>query len=231
MPDGIRLIGGFALAGLAGAGMLYIALLGPEPAELPLTRTSGQFAAAGAVPDSEGWWSVQPGSRAGFRVRQMPGPPPGSGEMVVRTEGITGGLAVQAQGQNFVMRQLDIVFDVSRLTSGVPATDEAFKTMVLQTDRFPTAGFKAAGPLRVPATPAGATGKTLTLEGTLTIKEVTRDVSIPMKISVQGETAQMEGSFTFPMAQFGIQAPFAAGPVAFEPTCTMEIRLLLGKAA
>lgn len=237
MVKGRQLPVALALVVVAGAGVTYGLFFTPEtPDELSISNTQGLFSYGkeGSEPtlgDPSGRWDIQTGSEAGYRVREKLARLPAPSDAVGRTQAVTGGLTVQAEGQEYTVKDIEIRVDLSKLESDSPRRDNTLRTRGLETDRFPWANFVGEGPISLPdATAAGRTVK-LTLEGLLTIHEVTRQVSIPIEARIEGEKAEVAGSFTFPMAEFGIQPPNIANIVTVEPTGTMEFRLLLTKAA
>jgi polyisoprenoid-binding protein YceI len=221
---------------VAGLGVGYGLFFAPEtPDELSISDTQQLFASRegseGSLGDPSGRWKIESGSEAGYRVRESFAREPLGGDYVGRTRAVTGGFTVQGEGQEYTVKDIEIEVDLSKLESGSPRQDNTFRTGGLETDRYPWATFVGAGPILLPDLAAAGPTVELTLEGLLTIHDVTKHVSIPVQARLEGERAQVVGSFTFPMAQFGIQPPDVANIVTEEPTGTMEFRLLLSKAA
>lgn len=236
MTGGQTLTGMIVVLGLAGAGITYSALFSPEPVdELAVSAASNTEMepadVAATIADPSGRWIVQGGSQAGYRVREKLVNFGAPRDAVGRTDAVTGGLTVEAEGQDYTVEEIEILVDVSKLVSDDALRDEAMKTRGLQTDRFPTARFEAGGPISLPTRMASGKTLELTLEGRLTIREVTRHVSIPIEARLRDDRAEVVGSFTFPMLEFGIVPPHVVNVVTVEPTATMEFRLLLAKAA
>jgi polyisoprenoid-binding protein YceI len=220
---------------VAGLGVGYGLFFTAEaPDELAVNDTQQLFT-TGKVSDAgfgdpSGSWKIQSGSEAGYRVRDSFAREPSASDSVGTTRAVTGGLTVQAEGQEYTLKDIDIEVDLSKLENVSPRRENRLRTGGLDTDSYPWARFVGKGPISLPD--AAAAGRTveLTLEGLLTIHEVTKQVSIPIAARIDGEHAQVVGSFTFPMAQFGIQPPDVANIVTTEPTGTMEFRLLFAKA-
>lgn len=237
MLKGPKLKVALTLVAVAGVGAAYGLYFTPQtPGELAIANTQGLFTTAeeglgSKLGDPSGRWEVRPGSEAGYRVRTKLARLPASSDAVGRTDAVTGGLTVVGEGQDYTVNDIEIQVDLSKLESDSPRRDDALRTSGLETDRFPLARFVGKGPIALPEpTSAGRTVR-MTLEGMLTIHEVTKQVSIPIEARLEGGRAEVAGSFTFPMAEFGIQPPDVANIVTVEPTGTMEFRLLLTKAA
>ena len=63
----------------------------------------------------------------------------------------------------------------------------------------------------VPAAAVTGTASDLTLVGDLTLHGVTRSVSIPAQAQLVDGTIQVQGSITFPLADYDIVAPNIGG--------------------
>ena len=221
---------------VAGAGAAYALFFTPEtPEELAITdppRSARQGQPAGApLADPIGRWEVLSGSEAGYRMREKLARLPASSDAVGRTDAVTGGLTVEAEDQDYAVTDIRIEVDVSQLESDSPRRDNAIRTRGLESDRYPTATFVGSGPIVLPASAAQGETVRMPLEGMLTIHGVTKQVSIPIEARLNGDRAEVAGSFTFPMSEFEMRPPNIAGIVTVEPTATMEFRLLLAKAA
>jgi len=59
---------------------------------------------------------------------------------------------------------------------------------------------------------------------------VTRRVTIPLQVQMSGERAEVVGSLTFPMSDFGITPPNVANFVTVEGDATLEFQLFLSRA-
>jgi polyisoprenoid-binding protein YceI len=222
------------LASLAGLGVAYALFFTPAtPEELAISESPGTAAEGGesSIGDPTGTWEVVPGSEAGYRVREKLARLPAPSDAVGRTQAVTGGLTVEPRGEDYAVKDVEVQVDVSKLESDSPRRDNALRTRGLETDRYPLARFVGQQALAIPQTAGrGETVKT-TLEGLLTIHNVTKQVSIPVEARLNGDRAEVAGSFTFPMSEFDIEPPNVAGIVTVEPTGTMEFRLVLAKAA
>lgn len=210
---------------------MYSVLQPSAPNELAVARSSllGPAEAGAATPSLEGNWVIRSGSTAGYRVREKLVSRPFATDAVGRSAAVSGGLTVETVGQDYAVKEINILVDVSKLVSDDPRRDDALRTRALETDRFPTANFQADGPIVLAAHMSDGQTESLTLQGKLTIREVTRHVSIPVQARFLDNKAEVFGSITFPMAEFGITPPSVENVVTVEPTAAMEFRLLLSK--
>ena len=81
----------------------------------------------------------------------------------------------------------------------------------LQTDEFPTATFTLTQPVEVPAAALAGTATDITLVGDLTLHGVTKSVEIPAQARLADGQIQVQGSITFPLSDFAIEAPNIGG--------------------
>lgn len=234
MTGGQKFLGILALCGVAGAGFAYSAQPQSDPpGGLAVARSSafGPAEAGAATPSLEGKWVIGSDSSAGYRVREKLASNPVATEAVGRSTAVSGGLTVETVGQNYSVSKIEILVDVSKLVSDDPRRDDALRTRALETDRFPTATFEAEGPIPLTALMTGGQTESFTLQGKLTIREVTRHVSIPVQARFLDNRAEVFGSITFPMSEFGITPPNIENVITVEPTAAMEFHLRLSKAA
>lgn len=224
------LIPALVLIPIVGAVALWLLFFtGDSPDELTLstpqdvTPTSAP-PATGAL---AGQWTVGSGSVAGYRVKERLNRLPAQSDGVGRTEAVTGVLTVVQDGGRLVVESVRMEVDVTQLKSDETMRDSRMRTMGLETTKFPLATFAPTGPVVVPATVASGGQATVDATGDLTIHGVTRRVTIPLQVQLNGGRAEVVGSLTFPMADFGITPPNIANFVVVEPDATLEFQLFL----
>ena len=66
-------------------------------------------------------------------------------------------------------------------------------------------------PVEIPAAALTGTATDVTLVGDLTLHGVTKSVEIPAQAKLADGTVQVLGSVTFPLSDFGIEAPNVGG--------------------
>ena len=206
---------------------VYLLFFTPDsPSTLNL---SGDDPGPAATSSLAGSWSVAPGSEAGYRVREKLANLPAPSDAVGRTAVITGGFTVSGQGGSLVVRDTSFEADLTKLASDQQKRDNRIRTMGLESDRFPTATFKAADPIHVPKDAVAGRPVQTKVTGDLTIHGVTRRVTIPIDVQRRGDNVELAGSITFPFSEFGMQPPSIPPLVSVGSDATMELKLVLAR--
>ena len=155
---------------------------------------------AGATGDpvqaTDGTWTVTDGSFAGYRLQEVL-----RGEDVTvtgRTDQVTGTLTV-ADG---TLTAAEVVVDMASIATDQPPRDGYFRDQALQVVRYPTATFTLTEPVELPQ---DATSAQLT--GDLTIRDVTREVTVDAGLAATGDLVQVVGSVPITFEDYGVQAP------------------------
>jgi polyisoprenoid-binding protein YceI len=167
--------------------------------------------AAGTDGDVAGTWTVAEGSQAGYRVREQLASLSAESDAVGRTSDVTGSITVESDGTTTTLTEGTLTVDTTTIASDEDRRDNRLRTEGLQTDSFPTATFTLTQPVEVPAAAVTGTASDLTLVGDLTLHGVTKSVSIPAQAQLVDGTIQVQGSITFPLADFDIVAPNIGG--------------------
>ncbi len=180
-----------------------------------------------------GHWKIGTGSEAGYRVREKFINQPSTTEAVARTSAISGGLLVESQGGQLVVRQVSLSADLTKLHSvDTHATYQAYQRdffvsgIYLQTGQYPTATFKADRIIP----PANATSATTPLamlsHGRLTIHGVGHDVDVPLTLQASGDRIELVGSIGLELPDYGIEV-LQLGFTRAEPHAVIEFHLFL----
>ena len=224
---------GWLLSGL-GAGVVAVGLAyggfavlagGSSPAPLALRPSSGTpQPVTGHVAGS---WTVGPGSVAGYRVHEKLAILPAPSDAVGRTSQITGSATLVNSGSTHTITAASFTVQVSTLASDRPMRDQRVHTLGLQTDTYPTATFRLAQPITLPAAATGGQVVEVTATGPLTMHGVTRTEAIPLSLQLSGSTFEVVGSISFPWSEFGMSAPNFGDFVIVDNTATMELHLKL----
>jgi len=205
-----------------GASLLIRVHNAPPQLALSSTRPSGSASAMA------GRWTVGPGSQVGYRAREKFINQPGETEAVARTSKITGSLVVSVEGGTVKISQMKFTVDLASLTSQdkyasyqVYQRDFFVRSVYLQTDSFPTATF-TADLVSVPLPASGPVS--LDVNGKLTVHGSTKDVTAHVQAQAGGGQAEVAGSVSVDMRDFGIDPPDISFTRA-EPTLTIEYDL------
>lgn len=213
---------GVAVGVLAGVG----AVVGPRIYESTVVAevapTLDAAAADGGLPDPatlDGTWTVGDGSFAGYRLEEVLG-----GEDVTvtgRTEQVTGGVTVDGGA----LTEATVEVDLASIATDQQRRDDYFRGTAIDVATYPTATFVLTEPAELTA---GATDARLV--GNLTVRDVTRPVTVDAQIASAGDTVQVVGSVPVTFEDFGITPP-DLGFVKVEDTGTVEFDLALAPAA
>jgi polyisoprenoid-binding protein YceI len=226
-----------ALAG--GAGYIYyFSGLRSAPAQLglsatPIAATSPTVTPA-ATASLTGSWTVTTGSLAGYRINELFVGQSSKHQAVARTSTVSGGLTVSGDSTGYQVSSLTFTADLTSLHSvdTVAGRDVTQRDGVvnrqLDVQQFPTATFAATsasvrGGITNQAVDVSVTGK-------LTIHGVTKDVTIKAKAQLVGGKAEIAGSTSISMTDYGVsppQMPF----VTVDSTLLLEFDLFLVRSA
>ena len=207
-----------AALGLAGP-FVYARWIAPEAAA-PLSVGVPPSAAA-PVATLAPAYTVGPGSQAGYRVSEVL-----YGQRVDavgRTPNVSG--SVQLGGT--VVESGEITVDVGSVTSDQSRRDDYFTSSIMQTDRYPNAVFTLTGPTELGPTFADGARVTADATGTLTVKDVTREVTFPLTAVRNGDAIDVSGAVPVTFTDFGITPPNFADVVKVDPTGQVEFLLNL----
>ena len=221
-----------ALGG-AGAYAYFFSGLRSSPSNLALA-TPSTSPIASASPASGGTWQITTGSLVGYRVKEQFVGQSSTHEAVARTSDVAGSVSIAQSGATYRMTSATVTVQLANLTSvdsvaGYNVTNrDRIVQRSLDVSSYPTAVFKTSSV----ALPAGVeTGQTVTVSvpGQLTVHGVTKDVTATLQLRVSGNTAQIAGSITTNMTDFGVQPP-TIGFTTVQPGVTIEFSLNLAQA-
>jgi polyisoprenoid-binding protein YceI len=168
---------------------------------------------------------VSSNSVAGYRVREKLAFLPAQSDAVGRTSDIAGSLSAAPSGNGLSVTAATFKADVRTLKSDRSMRDERIHSFGLQSDQYPTAGFKLTQAIALPAGALHGQVVHVHATGLLTIHGTTRSVTIPITARLTGNQIETVGSITFPFTEFGMQAPSIGGFVSVENHATMEFDL------
>lgn len=129
---------------------------------------------------------------------------------------------VREQGETF-SADVQVRVDARTMTTGVGLRDTQMRRDFLQTDRFPFIVFRGrVTPRRSP----GALPFPAVLRGELSIKDTTRALEIPLRVTALADSYLAEGQVTVRMSDFGIPIPRFLIFVAEDPVLvSFKVRL------
>jgi polyisoprenoid-binding protein YceI len=225
-------VAALALFGAGGAYAYFFSGLRTSPSSLALSSPSAS--PAGTASAGAGTWTISSGSLVGYRVKEQFVGQSSSHDAVARTRDVSGQVTITQSGTTYMMTSAKVTAQLSSLASvdqvaGYNVTNrDRIVSQSLSVSAYPTAIFQAPSV----TLPAGAeTGQTVTLSvpGQLTIRGVTKDVTATVQLRVSGATAQVAGSISTNMTDFGISPP-SIGFTTVQPAVTIEFSLNMASA-
>jgi len=228
-----QVLSGDSVAPLALATAAPEASTDASPSDATASAETGASTEPAAGSDGEvaGVWTITEGSQAGYRVRERLASLSAESDAVGRTSDITGSITVESDGTTPTVTEGTLTVDTTTIASDEDRRDNRLRTEGLQTDSFPTATFRLTQPVEVPAAAVAGTASDLTLVGDLTLHGVTRSVSIPAQALLVDGTIQVQGSITFPLADYNIVAPNIGGfIISIADAGTLEFLVTFSKS-
>lgn len=223
------------LLGAAGAYAYFFSGLRTSPPALALTSPSGTPATSGTPSSAPGTWQTASGSLAGYRVKEQFAGQTSTHEAVARTGDVTGSVVIAQSGGTYTMSTAEITVQLSSLASvdsvaGYNVTNrDRIVQRSLDVSSFPTAVFEAQS-VTLPAGVENGQQVSLSIPGQLTIHGVTKNVTANLTLRVSGSTAQIAGTISTNMTDYGISPP-QVGFTVVQPAVTIEVQLNLSQAA
>lgn len=236
--DKLIILGTTVAAAVAGLGGLafYLGYFDEAPEEADVAviaeavenQVSPDEAAAPVVVDSlDGTWTVTPIEEQtfiGYRINEVLSTI-GDFEVVGRTAGVTGSL----QGSGTTITAVDVVADMTSITTDNGARDNAMRTQALQTGDFPTATFVLAEPIDLGSIPSEGTPVSVVAVGDLTIHGVTQRVEFPLDAQVVSGSIVVAGQLVVNLVDYDISAPTAPIVASVADIATLELSLVFSR--
>jgi polyisoprenoid-binding protein YceI len=215
-----------ALAISAGTYGYIHFINGDQPAKLTLdsatSADSGTATTAGAPPapgSVDGTWKVGAGSQAGYRVKEVLFGQ--SAAAVGRTTQVTGEFALS--GTRIASGSFTV--DLASVQSSEDRRDGQFRGRIMNVARYPTAKFVLTKPIELPSLGADGSVVKANATGDLTIKDVTKSVTIPIEAQRVGTTIKVAGAEDLVFADWHIDNP-SGGPATTENHGQLEFLLV-----
>lgn len=168
-------------------------------------------------------------SFAGFRIKEeLVGI--GGKTVVGRTPNVTGALVID---ENLINPELDrplITVDMASLITDNSARDNALRNQAIETAKFPTATFEIKEPIDFNEETDLAAGFTREVTGLLTIHGVTREETITISASFNGNTILIFGELgPIMLSDYDIEKPRSAVVLSVEDNASMEFQIFFKK--
>ncbi|PRY48200.1 polyisoprenoid-binding protein YceI [Geodermatophilus tzadiensis] len=149
--------------------------------------------------DTDGTWTVGPGSSAGYRVDEVLN---GANVTVAgTTDQVTGSVVVEGGD----LATAEVTVDVAGIRTDVGQRDGYFRDGVMEVGTWPTATFAVQGPVDLPE--LTGTPVTVPVTGELTLRDTTRPVRTELAVVRTAEGVEVSGAVPVVFADFGITPP------------------------
>lgn len=218
-----------------GAGAYwYLKDDAPDAVALNTAVKSVQDSDSALVDGIEGTWAVDTqtgnydfdsatGTFAGFRIKEELASI-GSTTAVGRTGAVSGTVVID--GTTVTAAQFEV--DLRTVTTNESRRDDRVQS-ALATSRFPTATFKLTQPIALGDGADEGDKVSVTAVGDLTIKGVTKPVSMKLDAQLVEDTIVIVGSTNVAFSDYGVQVPSAQIVLSVEDHGVVEMQLLLKK--
>jgi polyisoprenoid-binding protein YceI len=185
--------------------------------------TTGSAATGSNDGDLAGTWTVVQSdtSFVGYRVDETLANI-GATTAVGRTGDVEGTLEYDGT----TITSVDIIADLTTLTSDKSMRDGQLKTQAIETNKYPTATFKLTSPITVSEVPVDGETVTQTVAGELTLHGVTQPVTIEVQGAIQNGLLVVVGSTEIQFADYDIAQPVSMNVLGIADHGTMELQLV-----
>lgn len=195
--------------------------------DAPAASVSTSGAQAASTESIDGRWIVTPGdaanaTAAGYTVDELLN---GSDVTVVGSTTEVSGNVVIADD---TLTEGQVVVMTNSITTDSDRRDSQFRGNIFETATYPTATFDIDSPIDLSSLPKDGTTQTVTAEGTLTLKDQTRPVSVQMEVLQSGDTLIASGAIPTTWADYGIEPP-SLGFVTVEGSGTVDFLINLSQ--
>ncbi|MFM1837625.1 MAG: hypothetical protein RLZZ327_499 [Actinomycetota bacterium] len=171
------------------------------------------------IDDPMGTWRITSESQVGYRVDEVL-----FGQNVTavgRTADVTGSLLI---GDGAVTSG-EFTVDMTTVRSDEPKRDAQFEGRIMDVINYPTASFVLTSP--IPLDSAATTSPTTrTAMGNLTLRGVTKPVTVTVVGEIRNTNIVVTGEFTVTFAEWGIPNPSIPG-ISTEDFGVLEFQLVL----
>jgi polyisoprenoid-binding protein YceI len=211
------------LGAVAGPIVYSDAMNTPSAAEariMPTVRQDAPEIVVDTPAGLSGEWTVTAGSSAGYRLDEILN----GSEVTVTgsTEHVTG----QATLSGLSLTAAEFSVDVASITSDNITRDSFFRIQALQASEFPEATFTMTGPAVSTSEPQRGVPQTLTARGELSLRGVTREVTVELNAVLGKSSVLVTGSVPIRFSDFGVEPP-KLGFVTVEDTGFVDFTLNL----
>lgn len=190
---------------------------------LPTTAASAPTAAASASTNSFRTFAIVPEqTEASYDVQEQFLNQNVPVRAIGKTNVVSGTFRFTADGQP-TGEVTKIVVDLRTLTSDSGRRDGAIRSRWLESDTYPYAEFVSTGVDGVPASYTSGQDITFKLNGTMTIRKITKPMTFDVTGKLDGDTVIGSATTTLLMRDFGFEPPDIAGILKVEDGVNVRI--------
>lgn len=200
------------------------------PANLGTTGSGGPAGtgASEAPTSADGTWKVVAGDDVfvGYRIQELFGGQTIEKTATGRTPAVEGSIVIDGT----TISSATFTADVTQLASDEARRDAAVGTRGLQTETFPEATFTLTDPITLPSAPAVGEELTVRATGDLTLRGVTKPVTLELTAEWTGSAITVAGSAPIVLADFDMEVIEIPGFVTVADNGVLELQLVLQPA-
>lgn len=195
--------------------------------DAPAATVSTSGAQAASTDDIDGTWTIVPGdasntTAAGYTVAEVLN---GADVTVVgTTTEVSGDVTIEDNS----LTAGEVTVQTNSITTDSDRRDSQFRGNIFDTATYPTATFTFDSPVDLSSLPKDGTTTTVTADGTLTLKDQTRPVSVEIEVLQSGDTLIASGSIPTTWSDFGIEPP-SLGFVTVEGSGSVDFLINLNE--
>ena len=172
--------------------------------------------------DVDGEWVATSESVVGYRVREILFGQ--STEGVGRTNSVTGSLVVSES----VVTTASFTVEMATLVSDSDRRDRQVAGRILDVSRYPTSTFELLEPITLTTESLNGSELAVTAKGTLTLRGVSKDVSVPLVAQLVDGTISVNGTIEIVFADWGIPDP-SVSAISVEDRGLLEFLIVFGR--
>lgn len=170
----------------------------------------------------DGEWVATSESVVGYRVREILFGQ--STEGVGRTNSVTGSLVVSES----VVTTASFTVEMATLVSDSDRRDRQVAGRILDVSRYPTSTFELLEPITLTTESLNGSELAVTAKGTLTLRGVSKDVSVPLVAQLVDGTISVNGTIEIVFADWGIPDP-SVSAISVEDRGLLEFLIVFGR--
>ncbi|WP_115597443.1 YceI family protein [Corynebacterium amycolatum] len=180
-----------------------------------------------ATTDTNGTWKIIGGDNSqntsvGFTFNEVL---PGSRRT---TSGSTHEVTGELKVANNNLEDASVVVDMATLTSDIERRDINVRNNIFSVEQYPEAKFELAEPLDISSIPDNGQWANIEIPGRLTIRGVTNDVTVPMKVARTENLVLLSGTLPINRLDYNVRLPqFVAASI--EENGELNLRIVAEK--